>query len=494
MQFSSSSVVFLLALVFFNGQQATAAVQDSGFVQSQAASIIQGEPHALDYVHSLDWESTGVYDSIKGLVTRLGGGVKNDDRKGAVKFTPRFYIMDGRAECHNPDGSIPEKLTVPCTTHCINHGRYCDPHFFGEWQHWTGSKSHGAHYVQGLEKLGRNGADQMVETLRRACIWEEYGKYEPEKYFAYHDLMVSTGCHARETPECLNDVIQNKLHLDARALHNLRTGNGCMKTFGIHDDVNNTMLETELANAQKFNEGDRNGDPSLFFDGELVTTTHWYPDAVLNAVCNAFPEDDKPHLCTFCLDYCLSKIGTERRHSDYEPQRVEKCMWYLDCDGGNYNHFNFANQYLTDKNLTQEAIVASRSDVDDATDSGPGDNANDADAVMGIIPSPPHDPAGFAIFVLAAMITAGGIVLALAALRVWRTKMIIERYIREQKKDIDNANQGEFHHDQEFFPDDSANALDWDLEPALQYSDMLGGGSQRPSGPPSNTAFLPKIT
>ena len=85
--------------------------------------------------------------------------------------------------------------------------------------------------------------------------------------------------------------------------------------------------------------------------------------------------------------------------------------------------------------------------------------------------------------------------MAVMGIRVWRTKVIIERYVREQEElSMSRLHGGDGgidgnHRDLAFFPDE--NELDLDLEPALQYRDHIASPASR--GPSTHT-FLPKLT
>merc|ERR1719246_79241 len=68
-------------------------------------------------------------------------------------FTPHQYLYDGvQTNC------VDDKGGNQCYNLCTNSGRYCatDP--------------------DGDLKRGISGADVVVESLRRLCIWKEYGE------------------------------------------------------------------------------------------------------------------------------------------------------------------------------------------------------------------------------------------------------------------------------------------------------------------------------
>lgn len=70
-----------------------------------------------------------------------------------AQFTPHMYTYDGvNAGCQSPDGKN------QCYSLCTNNGRYCatDPD---------------DNIYEGI-----SGADIVKESLRRICIWKEYGK------------------------------------------------------------------------------------------------------------------------------------------------------------------------------------------------------------------------------------------------------------------------------------------------------------------------------
>ena len=70
-------------------------------------------------------------------------------------FTPRMLVKDGQEKgCRQKDES-----QVPCQGYCTNYGRYCEPRSYYD-----------------TDSYDAKGTKMVVESLRRACIWDVYGK------------------------------------------------------------------------------------------------------------------------------------------------------------------------------------------------------------------------------------------------------------------------------------------------------------------------------
>ncbi|GMI33414.1 hypothetical protein TeGR_g13315, partial [Tetraparma gracilis] len=106
-------------------------------------------------------------------------------------FTPHYNIYDGVAyDCHNND--------LTCGTRCSNHGNYCALDPDGD-----------------LEK-GVSGADVVVETLRRLCIWQHYGADGiGAKWWAYTSRFVDE-CDEANFPSLTDTACADKVMKEAK--------------------------------------------------------------------------------------------------------------------------------------------------------------------------------------------------------------------------------------------------------------------------------------
>jgi hypothetical protein len=138
-----------------------------------------------------------------------------------AQFTPHMYVYDGIvAGCQGMDGES------QCFNLCTNEGRYCatDPD-------------------DDLDS-GISGADVVAESLRRLCVWREYGKdgigmpwWDYVDEFLYRcdtddmftnmdcikDCMVRSGVDPAKIEMCIEDA------------------------GGLEENVQNTILEAEMA-------------------------------------------------------------------------------------------------------------------------------------------------------------------------------------------------------------------------------------------------------
>mmetsp|Transcript_6355 Transcript_6355/g.9659 ORF Transcript_6355/g.9659 Transcript_6355/m.9659 type:complete len:537 (+) Transcript_6355:2-1612(+) len=204
-----------------------------------------------------------------------------------AKFTPHMYIYDGIfAGCQSPDGKD------QCYNLCTNEGRYCatDPD-------------------DDLDK-GLSGADVVTESLRRACIWSEYGKdgiglpwwdYVDEFYFR---------CDTEEffrNEDCIKDAMKH-------ASVEWNKVQSCMDDAGgLEGNVINKVLENELAARTTTGVVIL---PSFYVNsaplrGALTT------NEVFEAICAGYAAGSEPEVCMKC-NKCDS---------------VEKCVSIGHCPG-----------------------------------------------------------------------------------------------------------------------------------------------------------------
>lgn len=187
-----------------------------------------------------------------------------------AKFTPHMFLYDGVfAGCKSPTGEN------QCFDLCTNEGRYCstDPD-------------------DDFEK-GISGADVVRESLRRICIWKEYGqdgvgmpwwdyvnefmyRCDNKDYFmsedCVKDCMTRSGIEYSKIQKCMDD------------------------SGGLEGDVENKILTDELAEQVK------NGVvilPSIFVND---TPLRGAPTTVevFDAICAGYRAGGEPDICTSC--------------------------------------------------------------------------------------------------------------------------------------------------------------------------------------------------
>jgi hypothetical protein len=141
-------------------------------------------------------------------------------------FTPHMYIYDGiKSGCQGREGEN------QCYTLCTNNGRYCatDPD-------------------SNLDE-GISGADVVIESLRRICIWKHYGESDGigQRWWEYVTEFMER-CDSEDifnNEACCNDVMK-KVGVDHLKIEQ------CMKdSGGVENDNVNTFLDTELAAQEK---------------------------------------------------------------------------------------------------------------------------------------------------------------------------------------------------------------------------------------------------
>jgi hypothetical protein len=207
-------------------------------------------------------------------------------KEGAValgkkaQFTPHMYIYDGaRAGCQFMGED-------QCFNLCTNNGRYCstDPD-------------------DDLDS-GISGADVVKESLRRICIWKNYGTdgvgpewWDYAKEFLYR-------CADPDNPgfftseECIADAMShakiNKLTIDS-----------CMQdSGGLEGDVINSLLDKELDD-QAISGVVR--VPAFFVNQAPVLGGLSY-STVFKAICAGYAKRSEPVVCSQCAN-CLDEAS-----------------------------------------------------------------------------------------------------------------------------------------------------------------------------------------
>jgi len=187
-----------------------------------------------------------------------------------AKFSPHMYLYDGvLSGCQSLDGEN------QCYTLCTNNGRYCatDPD-------------------DNLEN-GVSGADVVRESLRRICIWNEYGQDGIGSHWWDYVTEFNFFCDSASyfmSEDCVKDSMK-RASIDYTKIQTCMDDAG-----GLDGDVQNSILEEELLA--------READgivilPSFFVNnaplrGALTTAE------VFEAICAGYMIGSEPSICKDC--------------------------------------------------------------------------------------------------------------------------------------------------------------------------------------------------
>jgi len=187
-------------------------------------------------------------------------------------FTPHMYIYDGiRSNCQGPDGED------QCYNLCTNSGRYCatDPD-------------------NDLDR-GISGADVVVESLRRLCIWKEYGEDDGigEQWWDY----INEFMFRCDTPEyfsndkCINDAFEHS-GVEKETIEKCMSDSG-----GLQGNKPNTLIDAELAN--KENRGVVIL-PQAYVNNAAIRGALEF-GTLFRAVCAGYVTGSEPEICQTCM-------------------------------------------------------------------------------------------------------------------------------------------------------------------------------------------------
>jgi len=199
-------------------------------------------------------------------------------------FTPHMYIYDGMKNgCRGRDGSN------QCYNLCTNNGRYCatDPD-------------------NNLDQ-GISGADVVIESLRRICIWKHYGESDGIG-LKWWDYVNEFNSRCASDPDfftdedCIKDVYKHA-GVDKKKIEQ------CMKdSGGTSNDSPNAFLDNEL-DAQV-----RRGVvvlPTAFVNTAAIRGALSVSN-VFTAICAGYLSGTRPSVCDAC-DTCSDKEECARK-------------------------------------------------------------------------------------------------------------------------------------------------------------------------------------
>ncbi len=188
-------------------------------------------------------------------------------------FTPHYYLYDGE---YNQCTS-----TTDCGSLCTNHGRYCalDP--------------------DNDMNAGVSGADVVVETLRRLCIWKQYGATDGvgKQWWEYSKAFLESCDTIDNFPtstntKCAEDVM-DRAKIDKSIIAKCMSDSG-----GTSSNVANTLLAGELTAK------DAVGVvvvPSVFVN-QVAMRGAISSSSVFNAICTGYLDGTYPDVCKKCLN------------------------------------------------------------------------------------------------------------------------------------------------------------------------------------------------
>ena len=196
-----------------------------------------------------------------------------------AQFVPRMYITDGTQEgCRKTN-----LYSDPCPGRCTNYGRYCEPKSY--YNADTGVD---------------DGTKMVIESLRRACIWQIYGATNGigSEWWDYVEGWISKCTASHYSTNCAESIF-------AGAGVDVKLVDQCMQNSGnFRMDKNNTLLEA-LIDA-KYQE-DIYVSPTVLVNGALLRGGLTFGN-VLEAICWSLPSGiTDPAICSqwkTCASVC----------------------------------------------------------------------------------------------------------------------------------------------------------------------------------------------
>lgn len=187
-------------------------------------------------------------------------------------FTPHQYIYDGiKSNCQGLAGEN------QCYNLCTNNGRYCatDPD-------------------NDLDK-GISGADVVIESLRRMCVWKHYGEEDGvgNEWWDYVNLFMMQ-CDTPDmfsNAECISSVT-TKAAIDESVITDCMLDSG-----GTDADQPNTLLDDEI-NA-KINVGVVIVPVSFVNRASIRGALEFV--TMVRAICAGFATGTAPKICNSCV-------------------------------------------------------------------------------------------------------------------------------------------------------------------------------------------------
>ena len=199
-------------------------------------------------------------------------------------FTPHMYIYDGgRAGCHSDEQDNEEDGGDGgyCSGLCTNGGRYCATDPDGEFD------------------KGVSGEDVVRESLRRICIWNNYGKEDGigQPWWDYVEEFLFR-CNDLNHPEyftqdaCIADAMK-QAKVDKTVVDDCMRDSG-----GLEEDKPNTLFESSLADKES---AGAFLIPSIFVNEAPIRGVLSF-STVFRAVCAGYAAGSEPIVCRSCAN------------------------------------------------------------------------------------------------------------------------------------------------------------------------------------------------
>jgi hypothetical protein len=416
---------------------------------------------------------------LEAIVSRLEGSV--------INFLPHDWVLPGRqplAGCRPSNDTAPQYLTPKCERECMNNGRYCLHQAFN-----PNFKNPDLDHVAGNVLV--------EESARRACIYQQLG---PIAFFEYIDAMHNTSCDTLYTEWCIMESYQLiKEKLDLEKLHS------CMGVLSPTLELENPIMEY-LDEPVYHERGAHSMIPTLRVNdasmllGAMKNSGKEIANA-LGLICNSIPEGfEKPKICGFCNEFC-------------PPRRVHNpnhllCLWELTCNDPAKTSFTDYLLHLDSEpdadadadqpdSPSQENLTTPPESQQPEETTAPEENVA-AQSGSSSFNAPSSEQSQeeqsqegvfvIAIFFITAIGFATASLVVVACLRQYRSKAIVDQYLKEQAGLRATTTERGAHWDHALFPA-LPDAVDLDVEPALQYRDHVPAQQ-----PPAKNSFLPKLT
>lgn len=198
-------------------------------------------------------------------------------------FRPKMYIHDGVTRgCQGNDGGAD-----PCPGFCTNGGRYCEPRSYYDF-----------------DAYDNKGTRMIVESLRRACIWDVYGEEDGigAEWWTYMQLWIQR-CGGSHFSSSCSDGLFEVSGIDKDKVELCMTNSGDFRS-----DVPNVFLQEYIEEADAF---DVTFSPTLFVNGAVVRGDLSF-GSVLEAICMTYEDSDIPEAC-FRWEACAKQCGKDKK-------------------------------------------------------------------------------------------------------------------------------------------------------------------------------------
>mmetsp|Transcript_18486 Transcript_18486/g.40002 ORF Transcript_18486/g.40002 Transcript_18486/m.40002 type:complete len:522 (+) Transcript_18486:153-1718(+) len=219
-------------------------------------------------------------------------------------FTPQMYIYNGKLSgCQGINGEN------DCYNLCTNNGRYCatDPD-------------------NDLDR-GISGADVVMESLRRICIWNQYGQEDGvgEPWWDYVSEFIFR-CNTEEffsSKQCIADAMK-RANVDEKKIDQCMSDSG-----GLEGDVDNILMEGQLLAK------DKSGVvilPAMYVNRVSIRGSLEL-EVVFKAICAGYASGTTPEVCTMCSScsdqkQCITNgfCGSKKLQESVSPMNMVYAM------------------------------------------------------------------------------------------------------------------------------------------------------------------------